>query len=352
MSAQSSPAGAAARNLPRIDVVVPAFNEETQIASCLDHIARQDYAGEVSVWIVDAGSTDATASIVEARAGEVSLVAPGGRLNAAAAMNAGIARGSAPLVARVDAHTRLDPGYLRRAAAAFAAEPDDVACVGGQPEQIGETRFGRAVALARRSPFGVGGSIYADKRARAYVDTVQAGVYRRDALEAVGGFAETMLVGEDEELNWRLRRAGRRILLDTELRFAYTTRSSWRGAFRQHRNYGRSRARVLAAHPEFLRPRHVAPSALVVAFAALGAAAARSRSARGALVVAAAGYAAAGTAAAVHATRDEDLRVAPSVLAAFAALHAGYGVGVLAGAAELSASALRGRAPARAVAQR
>ena len=40
-----------------------------------------------------------------------------------------------------------------------------------------------------------------------------------------------MLVGEDEELNWRLKKAGYKLILDTSVRFVYTTRSSWSAVF-------------------------------------------------------------------------------------------------------------------------
>lgn len=336
---------------PDIDVVVPAFDEEAHIDACLDRILAQRYPPErVRVWVFDAGSTDATAARVRARdEPRLTLLEAGRRLNAAEAMNAGIARGSAPLVARVDAHTRLEPDYLRRAADAFAAAGDDVACVGGQPEQVGETRFGRAVAVARASRFGVGGSVYADARTRAFVDTVQAGVYRRAALQAAGGFATTMLVGEDEELNWRLRQAGHRILLDASLRFEYAPRSTWVGLYRQHRNYGRSRARVLAAHPDFLRPRHLAPSALVCGLAALAGLSGRSAAARRALLALAGAYAAA---AGAEAGRRGEAALAPFVAAAFAALHLGYGVGLLVGLREVAMARLRGGEPPVAVERR
>ena len=111
----------------------------------------------------------------------------------------------------MDAHTYLYPDYLRRAAELLAEEGPKVCCVGAQPEQVGETPFGEAVALARGSSFGVGNSVYADERVRAEVDTIQAGVYRRAPIEEVGGFRTDMLVGEDEELNWRLKKAGYRL---------------------------------------------------------------------------------------------------------------------------------------------
>ena len=106
-------AAAAAR--PSIDVVVPALDEEGHISRCLDRILAQDYPAElVRVWVVDAGSTDRTAAIVAERATREPRLAivpneSGERLNAAQAVNRGVAAGEAELVARVDAHTYLAP---------------------------------------------------------------------------------------------------------------------------------------------------------------------------------------------------------------------------------------------------
>src|SRR6185312_7830129 len=133
-----------------------------------------------------------------------------------------------------------------------------------RPEQTGETAWGVAAALARTSRFGTGGSVYAGTSQRELVDTVQCGVYRREALERVGAFDDSMVYGEDDELNWRLREAGYRIVLDDSIRFIYFTRASLSGLFRQYRNYGRAKVRVLARHPRFLRPWHLAPAAFVL----------------------------------------------------------------------------------------
>jgi cellulose synthase/poly-beta-1,6-N-acetylglucosamine synthase-like glycosyltransferase len=344
-----------ASELPAVDVVVPAFNEEGHVDRCLDAILAQDYpADRFHVWVVDAGSTDGTARVVRERAardGRLALVNGRARLNAAQACNLGIEQGRSPLVARVDAHTYLYPDYLRRAAELLAQEGPTVCCVGAQPEQVGETPFGEAVALARGSGFGVGASVYADDRVRADVDTIQAGVYRRAPLEEVGGFRTDMLVGEDEELNWRLRKAGYRLVLDTSVRFVYTTRSSWGAVFRQHRNYGQSRVRVLSAHPDFLRPYHLAPPALVLALGGLAAAAPLSARARRGLAALGLAYGAGATAAAVAAARDRPALI-PRLVACFPALHLGYGAGMIEGAAQQAAARLGLGQPRTAVRRR
>jgi succinoglycan biosynthesis protein ExoA len=299
----------------------------------------------VTIYVVDAGSQDDTAAVVQQRAadtGNLVLVGGNGRLNAAEAFNAGYRRGSSPYIARVDAHTYLEPDYLSRAAEAFGSEAEPLGCVGGQPEQVGETRFGEAVALARRSPFGVGGSVYADRRERAFVDTVQGGVYNRAALDAVGGFATDLLVGEDEEVNWRLKHAGYPILLDTSLRFRYTTRSTWEALFRQHRHYGQSRARVVARHPDYLRPRHLAPAALVGGAGALMLLSPASARARRALAALALSYPAGAVAAGHRAAAAGDPTLGGDVAKAFTAMHWGYGVGLLEGAVHVARARLAG----------
>jgi succinoglycan biosynthesis protein ExoA len=210
----------------------------------------------------------------------------------------------------------------------LAEEGTDVACVGGQAQPVSETRFGRALGLAWRSRFGVGASVYARDDVRADVSTVPWGLYRRAALERVGGFDPAMMHGEDEELNWRLRAQGYRVVLDSGMRFAYVNRGRWSGAFRQYRNYGAARVRVLRKHPDFLRPHHLAPAAMVVAGGAAAALAPFSVAARRALLTGAGAYALAAVAAAVQAAGDEP-ELIPDVAAAYAALHLGYGAGMV-----------------------
>jgi glycosyltransferase involved in cell wall biosynthesis len=311
------------------------YNEERYIDRCLDRVLGQDYPDElVTVWLVDGGSTDRTVDLVQARAAEdprLRVFADGRRLNLPEALNIAIEASSGDLLAKIDAHGYPEPDFLSRAVEAFAAEDADVACVGGRPEMEGETLFGRAVARSRQSRFGVGGSVYAGTAAREFVDSVQCGVYRRPALVEVGCFDPRMNYGEDEEVNWRLRQAGYRILLDAGIRFHYVARPSWRSAYRQYRNYGEARVRVVESHPGYLRPRHLAPAALTLGAGALGAGGLFSRRLRTLLVGSIATYSLAAFLAAVRASRGTDLRLSPVVMICFPALHFGYGIGTLRG---------------------
>jgi succinoglycan biosynthesis protein ExoA len=333
--------------VPTVDVIVPAYNEEAHLDRCLDGVLAQDYPGErITAWVIDAGSTDRTLAIAEARSvadPRVRVLSGIGRLSTPEALNAGIAAGSAELVARIDAHWYPDAGYLRKAVEAFQALPANTACVGGPPKQIGETAFGWALAAARTSRFGVGATpCYSLEPRREQVYTLQGGVYRRAALDETGLFDPAMIYGEDEELNWRLGRAGWKIFLDSALGVQYVTRSTWLAAFQQYRNYGDARIRVVVAHPGFLRAHHLVPAALVSGIGALGVASLRSTRARGALMAASAVYLVAGVAAASVTERDAHASVL-RVARAFTALHLGYGIGELRALAKLALRSIGAR---------
>lgn len=329
--------------LPTVDVVVSAFNEVRYIERCLTAVAAQDYPAQlVQVWLIDGGSTDGTIGALHrfaaGRAGW-HVVADGSRLNLPEALNLARHLGCADLVAKVDAHGYPAVDYLSSAAAAFRQGGPAVGCVGGLPTQVGETPFGNALAAARGSRFGIGGGTYARAASASPVASVQCGVYRRSVLDEVGWFDPTMQFGEDEEVNWRITEAGYQILLAPSMSFTYFTRPTWRGAYRQYRNYGDARIRVVRRHATFLRPYHLAPAAFLVALAG-SFPLLRVPLARRLVAALLGGYSLGAAGAARAATRNRPGVEPLRVVAAFAALHAGYGVGMLVGLGRWARSSL------------
>lgn len=68
---------------------------------------------------------------------------------------------------------------------------------------------------------------------------------RRTALEAVGGWDETLLVGEDTELSWRLQGEGFPIIFDPDMFVHYRMRSNLLAILQQQWRYGRGDASLL-----------------------------------------------------------------------------------------------------------
>jgi len=323
----------AASNLPTVDIIISTFNESGYIDRCLEHVLGQDYPAELmNVWLVDGGSTDETVAITShwaRRDPRLRVLASGKRLNLPEALNIALEHSSADVVAKIDAHGFPEKDYISRAVEALMSN-EALKCVGGRPVQEGDTRFGEAVAYARGSRVGVGGSEYGGASERRHVETVQCGVYWREALDTVGWFDPAMNFGEDDELNWRLTECGYRILLDTRIRFHSVTRPTWRAAYRQYRNYGRARVMVVRKHPHYLRLYHLAPAAFLLTVGALAVAAVFSVQARYAIGVVGSAYFVVLALEAVRVVAPR-LSFVPAVVTAFVALHLGYAVGMIKG---------------------
>src|ERR1044072_1419527 len=156
--------------MPTVDVVVPAFNEERHIESCIDGVLAQDYPdGLLRLILVDARSTDSTLELAQRRAAgdeRILVVSGKGRLTTPEALNAGLEASTADVFARVDPHGHPAADYVSRAVDALRDGGEKVVGVGGQPSFSGGSSFGRAFTLARGSRLGVGGSVYARSGAR------------------------------------------------------------------------------------------------------------------------------------------------------------------------------------------
>ena len=131
---------------------------------------------------------------------------------------------------------------------------------------VGTTNFGRAVAAVTSSPAGVGPGRFHYAQRAADVETVYLGAWRRQTVEEVGGFDEEQLQwgAEDQELNYRVRRAGGRIRLDPSIRSWYFPRSTPRALWRQYYNYGLCKASTLKKHRTLPYWRPLAPASMVV----------------------------------------------------------------------------------------
>lgn len=243
-----------------VSVVMPVRNEEPHLEAAVDRVLAQDHDGELEVVIAVGPSKDRTRAIADRLAelhAEVRVVDnPTGYTPAG--LNLAIAAARHDVIVRVDGHGELSEGYIRRAVELL--EETGAANVGGVMDAQGRTPFERAVAAAYNSPYGLGGGGFHHKSTPAGpADTVFLGVFRRDALESVGGFDESLHRAQDWELNYRLRKAGFIVWFSPELRVAYRPRSSVRALAQQFYRTGSWRREVIRRYPETASVRYLTP---------------------------------------------------------------------------------------------
>lgn len=252
---------------PSVSVVMPVLNEEAHLEHAVRAIFAQEYPGEFDVCLALGPSTDRTddvAARLQQNEPRLRTVAnPSGKTPAG--LNAAIRATTGEIVVRVDGHAVLPPGYITRAVETL--QRTGAVNVGGVQKAVGTTPFEQALAAAMSSPFGMGGAKFHTGGAEGPVDTVFLGVFRRDALENVGLFDETLVRNQDYELNIRLRKAGGVIWFDPALEVTYRPRPTLRALARQFVEYGAWKRHVLALHPGSLKVRQVVPPLALVAIA-------------------------------------------------------------------------------------
>lgn len=246
-----------------VTIILPTLNEQGHIRDCLESLKRQDYLNIVEILVVDGGSKDDTHAIVEAEGGNIRLI-NNPRMTAAAAMNIGIQECSTAVYVRVDAHTLYATDYVSRSVKTF--EESDAKVVGGPMRPIGTNAFGRAVSVVTTSPLGVGPGRFHYSEKLEEVETVYLGIFDRDFVIKVGAYDETHLqwAAEDQELNYRIRKAGGKILLDPRIKSTYFPRDSARALARQYHNYGMCKASTLAKHKTLPYWRPMVPALMVL----------------------------------------------------------------------------------------
>ncbi len=129
---------------------------------------------------------------------------------------------------------------------------------------VGDTPFGKAVALATSTPFGVGGGRFHYSEQEEWVDTVYMGAWPRRIFDQIGFFDEELVRDQDDEFNYRIREAGGKILLSPAIKSEYTVRSTPRALWKQYFQYGLWKVRVLQKHPRQMSLRQFVPPLFVL----------------------------------------------------------------------------------------
>ncbi|GII69968.1 succinoglycan biosynthesis protein exoa [Sphaerisporangium melleum] len=257
--------GQSTRVWPPISVIMPVLNEERHLREAVRQVLAQRYDGPIEVVLAIGPSQDRTQEVADALAAEdprVTVVPnPTGRTPNA--LNAAIGASRNGIIARVDGHAMLPEDYLRVAVETLESTGADN--VGGIMAAEGVTPFEQAVARAMTSKIGVGNARFHTGGQAGPADTVYLGVFRREALERVGGYDEHFQRAQDWEMNHRIRETGGLVWFQPRMRVSYRPRPNVRALAKQYFHYGRWRRVVARTHEGTINLRYLAPPLAVAA---------------------------------------------------------------------------------------
>lgn len=253
---------------PFVSVIVPCYNEQATIRFLLDALLAQTYPRtKMEVVIADALSQDKTRQVLSTFQQEhpdlLLRIVDNPRRTIPSGLNLAIAAARGETIIRLDAHSMPIPEYIERCVAAL--EEKRGSNVGGvwmiRPGSDGW--IAESIAAAAAHPLGVGDAMYRFAARAGSVDTVPFGAFRRELIQQIGGFDETLLTNEDYEFNTRIRKSGGIVWLDPQIRSTYFARSSLSELVKQYWRYGFWKFKMLRRYPDTLRWRQALPPLFV-----------------------------------------------------------------------------------------
>lgn len=218
----------------RVSVVIPTFNRRATVPSAVESALRQPEAEEVIV--VDDGSTDGTAPILQKRFGNRLRVLSTAHRGVSAARNHGVEQAHGEWIAFLDSDDLWLPGKLYAQLKFCAQHPETRICHTGEIWVRDGVRVNPCLHHAKPS-----GDIFVASLRRCLVSP-SAVMLRRDLFERQGGFDESLPACEDYDLWLRIARTLPVGLIDEPLVVKYGGHSDQLS----RRYWGMDRFRVAA----------------------------------------------------------------------------------------------------------
>ena len=216
----------------KVTLIATVLNAGDHVGAFLASIAAQTRAPD-EVVLVDGGSTDGTLETLRGAEGVTVVDEPGA--NIARGRNVAIAHATHDVLAVADADCTYGETWLEELLRPIESGAD-VAM--GWYEPVVET-FYEACLASVNLPLGPD-----DVDPATFMPSARSVAFRRDALEAVGGYPEWLAIGEDMWVNHRWRERG------FDMRFAPAAVALWRvrptltATWRQYFRYARGDAQA------------------------------------------------------------------------------------------------------------
>ena len=242
------------------------------------------------------------------------------------AMNLGIQYAKGEYIVRADARCIHPKSYLCDLIELSQRTGADN--VGGVlvPE-FGNTYTQNAIALAYKSRIAMGGALRDRGDFIGETDTVYGGCFKRKRLLEVGMYDEAMVRNQDDELSFRLRKRGGKIIQDSRIKIRYYPRKSFWHLFKQFMQYGYWKVSVIKKHPKQASLRHFLPAILVAGLMLLIVAAPINSYALDGLIIYSIGYLLPVSFESFKLVFKSKLKYWPGVSLAITLIHFGFGIG-------------------------
>ncbi|MEE0897343.1 MAG: glycosyltransferase family 2 protein [Acutalibacteraceae bacterium] len=221
-----------------VSLCVIAYNEEKVISDLFNNIIDQNYPhNKMEIVLVDSGSSDQTKLLMQNFAetdhGFLRVkICDNPKKKQAAGWNIAIKEARCDIILRVDAHAVIPFDFVTK----------NVECIkngefvsGGKRPNIpdNDSAWSNTLQLVEKSMFGSSFASYRSSNKKGYVKSIFHGAYRKEVFERTGLFNENLGRTEDNEMHYRIIKAGYKICYSPQIISYQRTRSSFRKLMKQ-----------------------------------------------------------------------------------------------------------------------
>ena len=206
----------------KVSFIVVALNAASTIQTLFECLRRQTYPHEwIEVILIDGLSSDATKAEMLRFQAEVNdfwqikvLDNPKKTLPCGWNVALGAAQGDA--LVRVDAHVSIPDNFIELNVRDLLQGEN---ICGGKVTSVpaDDSQWSFVLNEAENSMFGGGFASFRRAKSEGYVSTAAFAIYRKEVFDTVGQYNETLARTEDNEMHYRMRKAGYRFYYDPEI---------------------------------------------------------------------------------------------------------------------------------------
>lgn len=255
-----------------VSFVVIALNAEATLPSLFECLQRQTYSHNlIEVILVDSDSSDCTKTIMGVFAENATqngfkraVVLDNPKKTLPCGWNVALRAVAGDAILRVDAHTNFPDDFVEKNVNNIESGED---ICGGKVISVPahNTKWNIVLNEAENSMFGGSFAAFRHADTKGYVSTAAFAIYRKSVFDKVGEYNELLTRTEDNEMHYRMKKAGYRFFYDPDIVSYRETRGSLSKLLKQKYLNGYWIGRTLGVEPHCFSLYHFVPLAFVLA---------------------------------------------------------------------------------------
>lgn len=251
-----------------VSFAIVAYNEEKFLPRLLEDLMLQDYPHEkIEVLLIDSVSSDSTKKIMRSFAQNadfycVKVLDNPGKL-IPCGHNVALDNYTGDALIRIDAHASMPSDFIRKNVEVLLQ--GEFASGGRRPNIIdSKTPFKETLLTAEQSMFGSSFAKYRNSNKKSYTKSLFCGMYKREVYDKVGRYNELLPRSEDNDMTYRMRKAGFKLCYSPDIVFYQHTRNTLGKMLKQKFLNGYWIGKTLAVSPKCFALFHFIPFVFVL----------------------------------------------------------------------------------------